>query len=137
MPRPRAQDLKYCLHKPSGRAYVRVAGRCVYLGTYNSAESREEYERVKAEWIVSGKPGVSLAVDDHNGPTVTQIILAFWAAHQTYYPPYSAGNLPARNERPTGELGNYFDALRPLRRLYGTTPAREFGPLKLKALRER
>ena len=71
MPRPRCKDLKYCLHKPSGRAYVRVARKCSYLGKHNSLESRDEYERVKAEWIVSGKPGASLAIED-SGPTVTQ-----------------------------------------------------------------
>lgn len=39
-------------------------------------------------------------------------------------------------KRPEGELGNYWDALRPLRRLYGRTPAAKFGPVKLAAVRD-
>ncbi len=37
---------------------------------------------------------------------------------------------------PTGELDNFRDALRPLRRFYGGTPAKDFGPLALRAVRE-
>jgi hypothetical protein len=31
----------------------------------------------------------------------------------------------------TGDLANYTDALRPLKNLYGRTPAKEFSPKKL------
>ena len=41
-----------------------------------------------------------------------------------------------RRAVPDGELGMYFDALRPLRKLYGSLPASEFGPLALAALQE-
>ncbi len=37
---------------------------------------------------------------------------------------------------PTGELANYRDSLKPLRRLYGPSLAVEFSPLKLKDLRK-
>ena len=37
---------------------------------------------------------------------------------------------------PTGELGNYRDSLKPLRRLYGRTLAGDFSPLALKAVRQ-
>jgi len=36
---------------------------------------------------------------------------------------------------PTGEYDNYLDAVRPLRKLCGSTPARDFGPKSLKAVR--
>ena len=39
----------YRLHKPSGLARVLLDGRHVYLGKYNSPESREEYRRLLAE----------------------------------------------------------------------------------------
>src|SRR5262249_35433960 len=39
-----------------------------------------------------------------------------------------------KNGEPTSEPGNIRLAIRPLRQLYGLTPAREFGPLRLKAL---
>src|SRR5262249_22204198 len=36
---------------------------------------------------------------------------------------------------PTGEFQNYIETFRPLRRLYGSTPAADFGPKCLKAVR--
>jgi hypothetical protein len=38
---------------------------------------------------------------------------------------------------PTSEIGNFKQAMRPLRQLYGDTLACEFGPLKLKALQQK
>src|SRR5204863_4689543 len=64
--------------------------------------------------------------------TVADVCLAFFEQAQKVYPapPFAAG------KRPEGELGNFWDALRPLRRLYGQTPAAEFGPVKLSAVRD-
>jgi integrase len=50
---------------------------------------------------------------------VNQLILAYWQFAQAYY---------QKNGRPTGEAYNIRIALRPLRRLYGSTPASDFGP---------
>lgn len=57
MPRPRGSTKtpSYCLHKPSGRAYVNVRGRVVYLGRYASPESRAAYDRVIGECLVAGR----------------------------------------------------------------------------------
>jgi hypothetical protein len=41
-----------------------------------------------------------------------------------------------KNDAPTGEADNIRYAVRPLRRLYGHTLAKEFGPLALKAVRQ-
>jgi hypothetical protein len=61
-------------------------------------------------------------------PSVNNLILAYWRyAEQHYRTPDGA---------PTGELDNIRDALGPLRRLYGRSPARNFGPLALRAVRE-
>lgn len=64
--------------------------------------------------------------------TVTQVIAAFWSHAKRAYPvpPYQEG------KRPRGELGNFWDALRPLRRLYGATAADSFGPRALMAVRD-
>ena len=45
----------YCLHKPSGRAIVKVKGKIIYLGAHDSPESREEYARIVAD-ILAGRP---------------------------------------------------------------------------------
>ena len=51
MPRPRTLKPKYCLDKPSGRAFVIVDGVKKYLGRFDTQESRDNYDRVIGEWI--------------------------------------------------------------------------------------
>ena len=54
--------------------------------------------------------------------------MAYWDRHvETYY---------VKDGRPTSEQDNIRQALRFLRRLYGDTPGRDFGPLALKAVRQ-
>jgi integrase len=117
----------YRRHKPSGQAVVTLGGKDRYLGRHGSAESRAEYDRLIGEWLAKGRDrlppsGHALSL------TVNEMILAVWAEFEKHY----------RNPdgTPTGELGNLRDALGPLRRLYGPSPARDFGPLDLRALRE-
>ncbi|GMU24758.1 MAG: hypothetical protein AMXMBFR13_48300 [Phycisphaerae bacterium] len=44
---------KYRLRKPSGLGLVRIKGRDFYLGRYGTPESRQEYERIIAEWLAA------------------------------------------------------------------------------------
>lgn len=50
----------YRQHKPSGKGVVTLNGRDFYLGPWNSAESRQEFDRLRAEWLANGRqlPGV-------------------------------------------------------------------------------
>src|SRR5438105_3457899 len=41
---------KYCRHKASGQAVVRIDSRDHYLGKYGSSESRAEYNRLLTGW---------------------------------------------------------------------------------------
>ena len=59
--------------------------------------------------------------------TVSELILSYWVFAKGHY---------QRDGRPTRELDNIRDALRPLRQLYGHSPAERFGPLALKAVRQ-
>ena len=43
----------YRLHKPSGRAVVRLNGRDIYLGKHGTPESHAEYERVISQWLAN------------------------------------------------------------------------------------
>jgi integrase len=115
---------KYRLHKGSGQALVQVNGHRIYLGKHGSEESKEKYRRIVAEWLANGNlppsptmagttPGVT------GGVLVDQVILAYWQFAQGYY---------QKNGHQTGEAYNIRTALRPLRRLYGSTPASAFGP---------
>ena len=46
---------KYCRHKASGRAFVRIGGKMHYLGKYGSQASRREYDRIIAEFAANGR----------------------------------------------------------------------------------
>jgi integrase len=112
----------YRLHKPSGRAVVTIGGADVYLGTHGTKTSRDEYDRVIGEWMANGRraPGES-------DLSVAELLLAFWKHAQAYY--------RAPDGKPTSQVEAFRPPLRILRRLYGRTLARDFGPLALKAVR--
>jgi integrase len=125
MPRPTSDTPGYCLHRQSGRAYVTLDGHQRLLpGPHGSEESRGAYDRLIAEWLNAGR---TLVGTPSTGPTVTMVALAFWKHAQAHYRHADGTH--------TSEVGNFREIIRPLRRLYGDTPAGDFGPKKLKALR--
>ncbi|QOV89572.1 tyrosine-type recombinase/integrase [Humisphaera borealis] len=127
MPRPKATHPAYCLHRRSGRAYATIAGKQhTFPGPHGSDESRSAYDLLIAQWLKGGR--VLPAVKGGTGPTVSMIACDFWR--------YAEKRYVAADGTPTGEAENYRYALRILRRLYANVPAVEFGPKKLKALRE-
>lgn len=120
----------YRLHKPSGLAVARLNGRDIYLGEHGSPQSRQRYERLIAEWLTNHRqvPTESDPVHAPGGDlTVNELLVAYWEHAQAYY---------VKNGRPTGELANIRDAMRPLADLYGDTAAAGFGPKSLKAVRQ-
>jgi integrase len=121
----------YRLHKPTGQAVVRLDGRDHYLGRHGTEASHEAYRRTIAEWLSrsASVTAPASARSDQLDLTVNELILAFWTR-------FAEGHYRRPDGTPTGELDNYRDSLRPLRRLYGSTPARDFGPLALKAVRQ-
>ena len=120
-----AQSLRtpsYRLHKPTGQAVVTLSGVDVYLGKYGSIESREAYDRAVAEWLASGRqPPRSDAL------TVNELIVRYLTWAMGYY---------RKNGKETSEVSNTRNAIRTLRKLYGSTLAADFTPLSLKAVRE-
>jgi integrase len=131
MPRRPGKVPSYCHHKRSGRAVVRIDGRDHYLGEYGSPESYERYERLIAEWrasriVRSSGPQSSPTIAAR--ATVSDVLLAYAVFAKDYY---------IKDGQPAGELANMRDALRPLRHLYGSTLAAEFGPKRLKALQQK
>jgi integrase len=129
MARPRNPVPKYTLHKSSGQARVCIGGREVYLGAYDSPASREAYARLVAELAVAPVPDAVPLPPAGPPPDVTvdQVVLAFWQ--------HAEGHYRRADGTTTDELKEYRGALRPLRSLYGRTPAKRFGPLALKAVR--
>jgi len=115
----------YRRHKPSGQAVVTINGRDIYLGRWNTKASRAEYDRLISEWLAGGR---SLPPDDRNGLTVSELALRYWKFAKQYY---------RRNGQSTGTAENLRPTLRLLRTIYGDTRAADFGPLALKALRQK
>ena len=107
----------YRRHKARNCAVVTISGQNHYLGAYGSPESHEKYARLIAEWQANGQrlpPAQGRRLDPAVGAggrelRVSEVILAFVEHAQKHYR-HADGT-------PTGELDNYRDALRPLRRL--------------------
>ena len=114
----------YRFHKPSGQAAVTLDGKDHYLAKLDSAESHCTYQRLVAEWLSNHQldPGpVSPSL------SVNELLLAYVRYAEGYY---------RKNEKATTQIARIKSALRPVRSLYGTIPAREFGPLALKSVRQ-
>src|SRR5256885_130066 len=94
----------YCHHKGSGQAVVRLDGKDHYLGKFDSEESRQEYDRLIAEWLAAGRRLPETRTGD--GLTVNGLILAYWR--------WAEKNYRDGDGTPTRELDNLKDALRPL-----------------------
>jgi integrase len=133
MSRPRGIP-SYRRHKSSGQAIVTLTDpsgtrRDVLLGKYGTAASRHEYARVLAEWEAAGQrmppPGAANAA--RSDLTITELIAAYWRFAKEYY--------GFTTER--GDAACLKSALAVVRSLYGDARAIDFGPLALKACRQK
>ena len=125
----------YLHHKQSGQARVRINGRDYLLGPYGSDESRIEYGKLIAN-LAGGIPIDPIAdsnrgrlprnESDDPGPSVGELCLAFLRHAETHY---------VKNGKQTSEVSVLKCVIRPLNELYGMLPAKDFGPLALKAVR--
>jgi len=116
---------KYRRHKQSGHAIVTLSDASgnrqdVLLGKWKSADSRKEYGRVIKEWEASGRCLPRSLAEAEQDITLNELLLLFWPHVESHY----------RHEdgTPTCEVDEYRQSFRPLRRLYGSTVAKEFGP---------
>jgi integrase len=117
----------YRLHKPTGQAVVTLDGRDFYLGRFGSPESRAEYDRIIVEWISNGRRLSAPASGPGADLTVNELLLTYLTFADSYY---------TKHGRPTTEPESIRQTIRPLRRLYGDSLGRDFGPIQLKAVRQ-
>jgi integrase len=118
---------KYRKHR-TGQARVTIEGKTYYLGKYGTSESRGRYKQLIQEWLTkTGRFSVSQA--DPGGSTqsralttVNEVALAYIKHAEEYY-----------RSNPK-ELEKIKLSVRPLRQLYGRTPASSFGSLALEAV---
>ncbi len=111
----------YRLHKASGQAIVKLAGKTHYLGKWGTTESRQKYSAKIAEYTAT-----DFQQPASDGLTIAELFEAFRQHAVAYY---------RKNARPTGEVSEFLYAMRPVLSLYAALAAKEFGPLKLIAAR--
>ncbi len=130
MSSPRQRVPTYRRHRNSGQAVVTLSGRDFYLGPHGSKVSRLEYDRLVGEWLASSRclpPGLDPGGNEAN-LAVSELLRAYWRFAKGYY---------VKDGRPTGEMHCIKRVIRAVRELYGHTNAAEFGPLALKAVRQK
>ena len=78
------------LHKASGRAYVVLNGKAVYLGPYGDPGVKRNYEQAIAEWLAAGRQLPA----DPDTITIKELIARFWIhAEQLWVSKTSSGLL--------------------------------------------
>jgi hypothetical protein len=113
------------MHKATGQAVVVLNGKTHYLGRYGTAASKAEYDRLISEWLAGGRQ-----LPSGNGDlSVNELILAYLR--------HAEQHCRKPDGQPTRQLELVRLAKRPLKALYGYTLAAQFGPLALKAARQR
>ncbi len=104
----------------SGQARIRLDGKRVYLGKHQSPESHARYDALRNDW--QRRQSV-----DRTTLTIDELCLRFLDHAKTQY---------VKGDRQTAEVACMRSALRPLVAECGTMLARDFGPLKLKTVRQ-
>lgn len=125
MPRPKSAIPPYRHHKSTGRAVVYVNRKSVFLGKYDSPESRQKYAEIISQ-ITSGDltAGMSSGMSTAEKPakrSVSSLCLRFVAE-----------KLPGYAD---AEQACFRGAMRILVGLFGETATDEFGPIRLRAVR--
>lgn len=114
----------YCYHRPSGQAYVNLGGKVIYLGTYDSPESRERYARLKAEWLVNRSAEKFQRGKNILGPTMSDLCNHYLDEIEQHYGEKSA------------QAANWRITCRPVAQLYSTLPTKEFDSIAFMAVRD-
>jgi integrase len=107
-------------HPNGQQARIKLDGRQLYLGRHGSPESLNRYELLRMEWL-KGK-----SVDPAT-LTLDELAIKFLEHARGYY---------LKNGVETDEVACIRAALRYVVRMFGPSLAREFGPLRLKEVRQ-
>jgi integrase len=131
MPKRKRQPPTYRQRKGYDQAIVTLTDSVTgyrkdyWLGPYGSPESRELYHRVLAQWEAGGRR-LPVTLDDRPADiaqvSIAEVLNAYWKwAHRQYG---------------RSELGCLRVVIRLLRRMFGSTPAADFGPNRLRLVRD-
>ncbi|MFP6583501.1 MAG: hypothetical protein VCD00_13240, partial [Candidatus Hydrogenedentota bacterium] len=101
--RTRTTPPSYRRHKGSGNAFVELGGKRIYLGRYDTPESRERYYRELAQWEANGHK----LIPPRDEITIVEIVSLYLAHAEIHY------------QKPTGmpgvEFGNIIRGCRLLK----------------------
>ncbi len=134
MPRP-VSIPKLSQHKASGKAVVRLSGVDVYCGMFGTPEAKQACDQAIAVWLARGRtPDQTrrigkVAGSQSVGISVNQVLHSFWLHAEKHY--------RGPEGKPTSQLAEYRQTIRAIRELYGLEAVEKFGPLALKAVREK
>ncbi len=151
MPRLFHRPPQYRRHKSTNQAVVSFLGSKIYLGPYGSQQSHERYQELLKQWETarheqrnaacgnsdeepSSDLAESVTVESLQAKrraqapiTLSELILVYRRHTHLYY---------QKNGEVTREAGAIDDALRILRKHYGLTFIKGFGPVSLGKLRD-
>ncbi len=111
---------KYCLHRATQQAYVKLEGKRHYLGVYGSPESHRLYAEKIADWQ-------SRQTNAPHELKVRQLTVFYWKHAKSYY---------VKNGQPSGHLHIIRNALKYLNAECRDLLAVELGPKRLIRFRD-
>jgi len=114
-------------HQASGQYRVDLSGKSHYLGK-DQQRAQTRYDCLTAQWLANGRRPEPERPPQATYPPVAEILLRYLDFARTYY--------RRQDGSPTREVEALRHALQPLLDLFGDLPVTEFGPRKLKRLRE-
>ena len=107
----------YRHHKPSGQARVRWQGREIYLGTFESPESRQRYAELLTQIVTGAKLDIKDATrrkseirPDGDGLSINELCVLFLQHAEQHY---------RKNGKRTSEYDLMTLAIEPLKVLFG------------------
>lgn len=135
---PRLTDRLPKMRKhPNGQAIISLDGEIYYLGKWGSKVSKVKRDQLLAEWLAGNrtlppkqprKPANENCRAGAKIVTIDDVLLRYLRWAKTYY---------VKNGRQLPEVDHLKRVIRTLSGLYGDTPADKFGPVRLKAFRQR
>ena len=146
MPKLLKRPPKYRLHKSTGQAVVSVHGKVIQLGPFGSPRSHERYQQEIERWrsvLYRQHPDLAAAHPEPieislrelqsrrrrgHGVTLNEVALLYEDYAHGYY---------VKNGKVTREGEQVSEMLRLMLRHYDEDELQEFGPVRLKELRER
>jgi integrase len=130
MPRLTGNQVPKLRRHRTGQAVVTLNGRDCYCGVYGKAESQRRYNQLVAEWLVNGRrfPALTPTNGTTDGLTIIEVCERYLDDRRAYF----AGP----NGKPTRSFLRIKAVVKLLMDHYAKLSAKQFGALKLRAVRE-